>query len=142
VTSTVKQLLIWVLVIAAGVGLSQFIGKGAGRPSVPTVIYSDLLNQVEDSKVRQVTIDDRTLTGTYADGTEFRAAIPPNDPELYKALESHGVSVTIRDRDSNPRTSFLISIAPFALLLVLWFFLLRQMQAKSKAANPPQNSAR
>jgi len=33
---------------------------------------------------------------------------------------------------ANPGTNWLINITPFAILLVLWFFLLRYLQSKQK----------
>src|ERR1700726_3573331 len=53
---------------------------------------------------------------------------------MFNILPSHGVNVTIKDQNSNFWGSPLISIAPFALLLGLWFFLLRQMQSGGNKA--------
>jgi cell division protease FtsH len=136
---TLKHILIWVFVITGLIALFEFVGRGAGGPPPQGVIYSDILNQTNDSKVKQVTIDGTSMTGTYLDGTAFHTTIPSDDPELYKALDTHGVAITIRDQNSNFWTNTLISISPFVLILALWFFLLRQMRAKSKAANPPQD---
>ena len=135
--AAVKQVLIWVFLLTGLICLWRFIGRSAGSSTIHSATYSDLIDKANDSKVKQVTIEGTTATGTFTDGTEFRATIPPDD-SLFKALRNHGSNITIRDQTSNVWTSTLISIAPFALLLVLWFFLLRQMQAKSKAANPSQ----
>jgi cell division protease FtsH len=53
---------------------------------------------------------------------------------MYKTLRDHGVNITIKDQSPNQWLSLLISIAPFALLLGLWFFLLRQMQSGGNKA--------
>jgi cell division protease FtsH len=53
---------------------------------------------------------------------------------MYKTLRDHGVNITIKDQSQNQWLSLLISIAPFALLLGLWFFLLRQMQSGGNKA--------
>jgi len=75
------------------------------------------------------------VTGHYRDQKDqFRTTIPANYPDMYKTLREHGVSVTIKDHNSNQWVSLLISIAPFALLLGLWFFLLRQMQSGGNKA--------
>jgi cell division protease FtsH len=53
---------------------------------------------------------------------------------MYKTLRDHGVNITIKDQSPNQWLNLLISIAPFALLLGLWFFLLRQMQSGGNKA--------
>ena len=56
------------------------------------------------------------------------------DPNMYQTFMDHGVDVTNKDQNSNYWLSMLVSIAPFALLLGLWFFLLRQMQSGGNKA--------
>ena len=53
---------------------------------------------------------------------------------MYKTLRDHGVNITINDQSPNQWLNILISIAPFALLFGLWFFLLRQMQSGGNKA--------
>ena len=53
---------------------------------------------------------------------------------MYDRFSAKGVNVTNKDQNSNYWLSMLVSIAPFALLLGLWFFLLRQMQSGGNKA--------
>src|ERR1700726_3031164 len=53
---------------------------------------------------------------------------------MFNILRSHGVNITIKNQSPNQWVNLLISIAPFALLLGLWFFLLRQMQSGGNKA--------
>lgn len=137
--ATIKQIVIWVFLITGLICLWQFIGKSTGSSTTESASYSEVLNKAKGGQVKEVTIEGTTVKGTFTDGTEFRTTIPPDD-SLYTALENHGASITVRDQTSNFWVNTLISVAPFALLLVIWFFLLRQIQAKAKAAAPPQNS--
>ena len=132
--STVKQLLIWVILIAFVFGLWTFVNKGMGAPPVATISYSDVINRAVEGKVKDVTIDGTTLAGHYFTNDQFRTTIPPNDPEMYKTFLAHGVTIINKDQNSNFWVNALISIAPFALLLGLWFFLLRQMQSGGNKA--------
>ena len=132
--STVKQLLIWVLLIAGVVCLWTLVGKNIGGTHEASVSYSDVLNKAQDGKVKDVTIDGTALTGHYTTGDAFRTTIPANDPEMFTIFRSHGVNVNAKDQNSNYWVSMLVSIAPFALLLGLWFFLLRQMQSGGNKA--------
>ena len=123
--STVKQILIWVFMITCLICLWQFVIKGGGMGQDHNVSLSQFLNDADQGKISDVIINDGEVTGHYRDQKDqFRTTIPANYPDMYKTLREHGVSVTIKDHNSNQWVSLLISIAPFALLLGLWFFLL------------------
>ena len=133
--STVKQILIWVFMITCLICLWQFVIKGGGMGQDHNVSLSQFLNDADQGKISDVIINDGEVTGHYRDQKDqFRTTIPANYPDMYKTLREHGVSVTIKDHNSNQWISLLISIAPFALLLGLWFFLLRQMQSGGNKA--------
>ena len=133
--STVKQILIWVFMITCLICLWQFVIKGGGMGQDHNVSLSQFLNDADQGKINDVIINDGEVTGHYRDQKDqFRTTIPANYPDMYKTLREHGVSVTIKDHNSNQWVSLLISIAPFALLLGLWFFLLRQMQSGGNKA--------
>jgi cell division protease FtsH len=132
--STVKQLLIWVLLITGVFCLWTFVGKNIGGTHESAVSFSELLQKADDGKVKDVTIDGSTLVGHYSNNDQFRTTVPVNYPDMYNTLRSHGVNINIKDQSSNFWVSTLISIAPFALLFGLWFFLLRQMQSGGNKA--------
>jgi cell division protease FtsH len=134
--STVKQILIWVFMITCLICLWQFVIKGGGMGQDHNVSLSSFLNDADQGKVSDIIVNGAEVTGHYRDDpkNQFRTTIPANYPDMYKTLREHGVSVTIKDQNSNQWVSLLISIAPFALLLGLWFFLLRQMQSGGNKA--------
>ncbi len=132
--STVKQLLIWVLLITGVFCLYTFVGKSIGTPKDGPISYTDLMNKANEGKIKDVVIDQYAVTGHYTDNSQFHTTIPPNDPEMYKTFLAHGVNITNKDQNSGFWVSTLISVAPFALLLGLWFFLLRQMQSGGNKA--------
>jgi cell division protease FtsH len=134
--STVKQILIWVVLITGIFCLWTFVGKNMATSKTTSISFSDLLSRAEEGKVADVTIDGTSLTGHYTSSTtdQFTTTIPANYPEMYKTLKDHGVKFQLKDQNSNFWLSTLISIAPFALLLGLWFFLLRQMQSGGNKA--------
>jgi len=132
--STVKQILIGVLLFGGIYCLWTLVGKNMGGPKETPASYSDVLNKAQTGQVKDVTIDQQTLTGHYSDNNAFRTTIPANDPEMYTIFRSHGVNISNKDQNSNQWLNVLISVAPFALLLGLWFFLLRQMQSGGNKA--------
>jgi cell division protease FtsH len=124
----------WVLVIAGAICLFTYVSKGMGGPKETPVTYSDLVTKAQAGQVKDVTIDGNSVSGHYTDNGAFHTTKPDNDSGLYPILESHGVNISVKDQNSNVWVNTLISIAPFALLLGLWFFLLRQMQSGGNKA--------
>ncbi|MBS1822953.1 MAG: ATP-dependent zinc metalloprotease FtsH [Acidobacteria bacterium] len=133
--STVKQILIWVFMITCVVFLWQFVVKGTGAGQEKNISLTQLLNDADQGKISEVTVNGSEVTGHYRDDkNQFHTTIPANYPDMYKTLRDHGVNITIKDQNSNAWLGFLIQLAPFALLLGLWFFLLRQMQSGGNKA--------
>jgi cell division protease FtsH len=115
--------------------LWQFVVKGTGAGQEKNISLTQLLNDADQGKIAEVTVNGTEVTGKYRDDkTQFHTTIPANYPDMYKTLRDHGVNITIKDQNSNAWLGFLIQLAPFALLLGLWFFLLRQMQSGGNKA--------
>ncbi|HTB96517.1 MAG TPA: ATP-dependent zinc metalloprotease FtsH, partial [Terracidiphilus sp.] len=58
---------------------------------------------------------------------------PANYPDMIKMLRDKSVNISIRDINSGSWT-WLINLAPLALLAALWFFMIRQMQTGGNKA--------
>jgi cell division protease FtsH len=134
--STVKQILIWVFMITCLVFLWQVVVKTTGGSQEKKISLTQLLNDADQGKIKDVNVNGAEVTGHYRDDpkTQFETTIPANYPDLYNTLRGHGVEISIKDPSSNQWLNILISIAPFALLFGLWFFLLRQMQSGGNKA--------
>jgi cell division protease FtsH len=124
----------WVLVITGAICLFMYVSKGMGGPKPSEVTYSDLINKAQAGQVKDLEVNGTTVTGHYSSNDAFTTTKPDNDSEFYPILRSHGVKYSVKDQNSNVWFNTLISIAPFALLLGLWFFLLRQMQSGGNKA--------
>jgi cell division protease FtsH len=124
----------WVLVITGVISLFMYVSKNMGGVKELTPSYTEVLNKAQAGQVKDVTIDDRSVIGHYSTGEQFHTTIPANDPEMFTIFRAHGVNISNKDQNSNYWLSMLVSIAPFALLLGLWFFLLRQMQSGGNKA--------
>src|SRR6201994_1880547 len=116
--------------------LWQVVVKTTGGTQEKKISLTQLLNDADQGKISEVTVDGAEVTGKYRDDakTVFETTIPGNYPDMYKTLRDHGVNITIKNQSPNQWVNLLISIAPFALLLGLWFFLLRQMQSGGNKA--------
>ena len=90
--------------------------------------YTEFLDLVKDSQVESVTIMDKNILGQLRDGTRFTTYIP-EDPQLINILRDQKVNI-----DAKPPTEpswwarILSSLFPTILLIVVWVFLLQQLQ--------------
>ena len=116
--------------------LWQFVVKSTGATQEKSISLTQLLNDADQGKISDVIVNGAEVTGHYRDDAKvlFHTTIPGNYPDMYKTLRDHGVNITIKDQSPNQWLSLLISIAPFALVMALWFFFIRQMQSGGNKA--------
>ena len=142
--STVKHLLIWVLTIACLLVGWQYVYKNMATGHDKGVSLTQMQNDAEAGKITNITVAGSEVTGEYKDSKEtFHTTIPANYPDLYKDLRDHGVNVTIKDPQGSMWLSVLFQIAPIAVILALFLFMMRQMQSGgNKAMSFGKNRAR
>src|SRR5215469_16262634 len=98
------------------------------------ISYSVFMSKVTQGGVKDVQIANNEAHGHYTDGNQFHLVVPPNNPELVKALDAHNVQVTFRDSQGANWTMLLFQFSPIVLLGVLWFIMIRQMQTGGNKA--------
>ena len=89
--------------------------------------YSDFLNMVESGSVNQVTIQGENISGMSSQGPFKTYA--PKDPELITMLRGKGVKISAKPADDSSWFQVLLSWVPMLLLIGVWIFFMRQMQA-------------
>jgi len=130
--STVKTLLLWVVLIITGVLLWQVVSRtqsGAEKEHN----FSEILGEIEKSNVSSVEITGSEVKGKFKDGSAFKTTMP-NYPEFFKTLIAKGVSFKVKEPTQSPWLTALISWAPFVLLIGFWIFFMRQMQSGGNKA--------
>jgi cell division protease FtsH len=122
------KVLIWIVVGAIVVFMfSRFMQAAA--PAAP-VMYSEFLRDVEKGKVQRVTFQGPVILGKRTDNTEFRTYNPETDNTvLIGALDKANVAFEGKPPEQpNFLTQLLIQLAPAILLIVVFVYMLRQMQ--------------
>ena len=127
-----RNLAIWMLIALAMVFL--FNTFNAKKVDFEEISFSAFTKNVDDGKVKEVTIKGQEITGKYVDnaGKEKKAfhTYAPDDPDLVKNLRAKNVQITARPLDDNPwYMTMLVSWLPMLLLIGVWIFFMRQMQA-------------
>ncbi len=124
-----RNLALWVVIALLLVVLFNLFQPTAQQTVQTQLAYSDFLADVNAGHVRDVVIQDHTITGQLADGRSFET-YTPSDPNLVTDLVKKGVHVVAKPpaADANPLLHYLLSWFPMLLLIGVWVFFMRQMQ--------------
>ena len=135
--STVKSLMVWACIIALGFVLIGWVTKGANLGGKTTEIgYSDLLDKIEAGQVQDATIQGTDVHGHMKGAKdEFHTTISGNTADnLAKELHAAKTHFDLKDPNNNYLLQALMSLGPFVLIIAVWFFFMRQMQAGGNKA--------
>ncbi|WAC28936.1 ATP-dependent zinc metalloprotease FtsH [Ancylobacter sp. SL191] len=127
--ANIRNFALWVIIVLLLLALFSLFQNPAQRQAANDISFSQLLNEVDQGRVRDVVIQGPEISGAFTDGRTFQT-YSPNDPSLIQRLYGKGVSITAKPlQDSVPWfVSLLISWLPFIALIGVWIFLSRQMQ--------------
>jgi len=136
VNSTVKSVVLWVVLIAAAVVLWQMVKVGGTASKEQEINFSQFMSQAQDGNVSSVTITANDVHGQLHTPKDegFHTVIPADYPDLYKILQDKGVSVDIKPPSNTAWMSLLIDGVPILLIFALWIFMMRQMQTGGNKA--------
>jgi cell division protease FtsH len=133
--STVKTVLIWVLMIACVFSVWQFVMHSAAGGHDSAISLTQLQDYADKGRVAEVTVNGTDVTGKFKDSKEsFHTTIPANYPDLYTNLHDKGVNVTIKDQSNSFWFAALVQFLPMMLILGVFLFFLRQMQSGGNKA--------
>ncbi len=122
-----KNLTLWLVISLMMILLFQIFKKETTETG--QVSYSEFLNMVEEGEVSQVTIQGDRISGTSNQGRFFKT-FAPKDLELIKILRNKKIEITARPDETSPwYMTILVSWFPMLLLIGVWIFFMRQMQA-------------
>ena len=122
-----KNLALWLVISLVMIALFNLFNKP--QTTKEPVSYTDFLASVEKGEVLSVTIQGDDIQGFLVGGKKFKT-YAPRDPELIKTLRDKGIRITARPLDESPwYMTILISWFPMLLLIGVWIFFMRQMQA-------------
>jgi cell division protease FtsH len=124
-----KNLALWVIIGLLLVALFNLFQGSATRPQT-SLAFSDFLSQVENGQVTDVNIAGNQVTGHFIDGRAF-STYAPDDPKLVERLHDKGVKISAAPADDGVPSLFgvFVSWFPMLLLIGVWIFFMRQMQA-------------
>jgi cell division protease FtsH len=126
-----KTIFLWALLTLFIVTVWGLFGntntlKNAEKP------FSDVVAAVEEGQVKDLTISGQEFSGEMKNGVKFRTTGVLSDSvleKLAKAQRDHQTSYVIRERDAGGFWMVLAQWLPMLLMIGVFIFLMRQMQA-------------
>ena len=134
--STIKTIIFWVLIASAGIALFQLLKNVNSGQKEAEINLTQFNADVDQGTVKDVDVTGMEVKGKLANGSTFHTTAPVNyfTPEMIKKLQDKGVSASFHDANSGSWGWLLTTVAPFALIAGLWFFMVRQMQTGGNKA--------
>ena len=126
-----RNIALWVIIALLVLALFNLFQSPSSRGPNEMLAYSIFLGEVQNSRVKDVTIQGNSISGHFQGGSAFSTYSPPNDPGLIKLLQENGVTISAAPSEEGTPTLFaiLLNWFPFLLLIGVWIFFMRQMQS-------------
>ncbi len=122
------KVLIWIVVVCTVL----FVFSRFMQPTTASkaVLYSTFLDDLEAGRVDSVVLQGQVVEGTLKDKSHFRANNPETDfTSLIGALRKANVAIEGRPPEQpHFLTQLLLQLAPALLLILVFVYMLRQMQ--------------
>jgi cell division protease FtsH len=97
----------------------------------PDPVYSDFLAQVEEGRVKEVTLNTKNnrLDVELDGGRSYQTAYPDNtEQNLVNQLRAQDVDINVKQKGGSGWLTALTYILPFVIFLLFWLFIINQMQ--------------
>jgi cell division protease FtsH len=122
-----KNLALWLVITLMMVMLYQLFSKQ--HMAETSISYTQFLAMVDDERVASVVIQGQELYVSDVNDGRFKV-YAPEDTDLIKILRQKGVVINAKPPSENPwYMSVLVSWFPMIVLIGVWIFFMRQMQA-------------
>ncbi len=129
-----RNFAVWVIIAMLLIALFNLFQQPGQTVRSSEKTYSEFISDVDSGAVKSVTITGDQISGITSDGKSFKT-FTPNDPNLITTLRDKGVNIRVEPAQSEGAlSSFLLSWFPILLMLGVWIFFMRQMQAGSGKA--------
>jgi cell division protease FtsH len=122
-----KNLALWLVITLMMIMLYNLFNQ-QNQPET-SISYTSFLSMVENEQIDEVVIQGQELIVTDTGRNRFKI-FAPQDPDMISFLRSKGVAINAKPPNESPwYMSVLISWFPMILLIGVWIFFMRQMQA-------------
>ncbi|MEW5909918.1 MAG: ATP-dependent zinc metalloprotease FtsH [Thermodesulfobacteriota bacterium] len=122
-----KNLALWLVITLLMIMLYNLFNQQ--HMSDTNISYTEFLAMVDGGRISDVMIQGQELFVTDVSKNRFKV-FAPQDNELIRILRGKGVSISAKPPSESPwYVSVLVSWFPMVVLIAVWIFFMRQMQA-------------
>ncbi len=122
-----KNLALWLVVTLMMIMLYNLFNQQ--RVTETSIDYTEFLAMLDDERVEGVVIQGQELIVTDINRNRLKV-FAPQDSDLIRILREKGVSIKAKPLSDSPwYISIFVSWFPMILLIGVWIFFMRQMQA-------------
>jgi cell division protease FtsH len=133
VNNMFSKVAIWVVVAMVLFMVFQRFDSRSTNAGVTNVIYSDFLDKIRNKELKEVTIEDRTITAVTNDNAKIRTTGTYQDRGLIADLVNSGVRFDVKQAEEpSLLMQLLMSWGPMLVFIGIWIFFMRQMQGGGK----------
>jgi cell division protease FtsH len=128
--------LFWAFIFICLMVLLSMWSKSTAGGKDTEIAYSDLYSKVQQGLVKDAEIQGNELHGHLkaTPNVQFHTYVGDHYEDLEKAMLAAGVYFPKKEQQSNIPLQLLTTLGPFVLLIGIWFFFMRQMQAGGNKA--------
>ncbi|MFQ5458639.1 MAG: ATP-dependent metallopeptidase FtsH/Yme1/Tma family protein, partial [Myxococcota bacterium] len=122
-----KTLVLWTVIVV----MALLLFRVMMNPTVQEtkIDYSQLIARLDKGDVAEVTMKDQMVEGKFKNGDSFQTYLP-GDAEITKRFEEHNVRIVVEPKKEPAFWhAILLNWFPMLLLIAVWIFFMRQMQA-------------
>ncbi|WP_454256775.1 ATP-dependent zinc metalloprotease FtsH [Pseudomonas sp. Marseille-Q8238] len=133
-----KNLILWLIIAAV---LVTVMNNFSSPSETGKLNYSEFIQQVQEGKVRQVTVDGYIISGKSSDGTTFETVRPAiEDRGLIKDLMDNNVEIVGKQPERQSIwTQLLVASFPILVIIAVFMFFMRQMQGGAGGKGGPMS---
>jgi cell division protease FtsH len=122
-----KNIALWLVISLVFVLLYHLFNQP--KSAQENIIFSDFISMAEKGQIADVTIQGESVTGKLSNGKNFKT-YAPKDAGVIPLLKEKGIRIAAKPVDDSPwYMNLLVSWFPMLLLIGVWIFFMRQMQA-------------
>ncbi|KPF68876.1 cell division protein FtsH [alpha proteobacterium AAP81b] len=125
-----KNLGLWFVILLGLVVVVNVMQGPSSRSGTPgtAMAYSDFLTKVDEGGIKSADIRGDEIVGKTASDEDYRT-FNPGDTQLIERLRVKNVRFDAKPEESRSLLGqLLINMLPFALMIGIWIFIMRQMQ--------------
>jgi cell division protease FtsH len=131
-----RNFAVWIVIALLLFALFSLFQGQVGRSNATEINYTDFVDKANSGAIKSITIAGESITGKLSDGGIVQTTGPLyNYENQVRELREKGVEISFRPIQSDSLLSnALIYWLPMLLLIGVWVFFIRQMQAGSGKA--------